>query len=88
MKITDQIFFQIQKTNPFPQFLGEKSFPIKSDCHRKLKGFWHHAEMQKKLMIKFQENAQTSRVTDIPYFIGFFQLLQGMQQVQLQQTVT
>ena len=42
-------------------------------------GFLHHAKIQKKLMIQFQENARTDRRTERPYFIGPFRLPPGVQ---------
>ena len=66
MKIKDQIFLQIQKNlflaifGPFPQFLGQENFSMKSSCYAQLlKGFWHHAKIQRNLMIPFQENSQS-----------------------------
>ena len=42
-------------------------------------GFLHHAKIQKKLMIQFQENARTDGRTERPYFIGPFRLPPGVQ---------
>ena len=54
---------------PFFQFLGQKNLFWKIHlCHTQLHmGFWPHAKIQKKLMLQFQENAQTS---------GYFQGVQ------------
>ena len=62
MKINDQIFLKIQKTLFLAHFLifwGKKSFSTKSSRYAQLlKGFWHHAKIQRNLMIQFQENTQ------------------------------
>ena len=44
----------------FPNFWGKKCFSMKSSFYAQLyKGFWHHAKIQRNLMIQFQENTQT-----------------------------
>ena len=45
----------------FSNFLEEKSFSKKIIlCHTQhQKSFWHHAEIQRNLMIQFQENTRT-----------------------------
>ena len=44
----------------FPKFLGKNFFSRKSSCHAQLHmGFQHHANIEKKLMIQFQENTWT-----------------------------
>ena len=44
----------------FPIFWGKKCFPIKPSCYAQLlKDFWHHAKIQRNLMIQFQEKTQT-----------------------------
>ena len=69
---------------PFSQFLGQKIFleNLALSCTTSY-GFWHHAKIQKKLMIKFKENAWTDgRMegwTDRPYFIRPFRLPPGVQ---------
>ena len=79
LKLMTKFFFKFKKPYfwPFPLFLGQKKFSMKSSCYAQLlKGFWHHAKIQRNLMIQFQENTQTDarrqRWTD--YFIGSFQL--------------
>ena len=65
---------------PFSQFGGKKIRLCLIQLHT---GFQHHAKIQKKLMIQFQENTQThrraERRTDRTYFIGLFQLMSGIQ---------
>ena len=43
---------------PFPQFLGQKFFHEIELLCKLLKGFWHHAKIQRILMIQLQENTQ------------------------------
>ena len=52
---------------PFPQFLGQNVFQKKSGCHAQLhQGFWHHAKIQRNLMILFPEYTQTDARTGWP----------------------
>ena len=72
MKINDKSFQYIQKTlflarfwSIFLIFGAKNSFQKIWLCHAQLHmGFQHHAKIQKKLMIQFQENAQTDGRTD------------------------
>ena len=42
------------------QCFGQKSFSKKLGCHAQFHmGFWHHAKIQRNLMIQFQESTQT-----------------------------
>ena len=52
--------------DPFSQCFGQKKFFQKIRlCHAKLHmGFQHHAKIQKKLIIQFQENGCTDGSTD------------------------
>ena len=53
-----KFFFKLKKTYFWP-FFGKKSFSTKSSCYAQLlKGFWHHAKIQRNLMMQFQENTQ------------------------------
>ena len=83
VRIKDKTFQYIQKTlflaifDPFSQFLEQNKFSRVSGCDAQLHmGFQHHAKIQKKLIIQFQENAQTDRRTDggtdRPYFVCSF----------------
>ena len=55
-----KFFFKFKKLSHFPNFGAKKSFSMKLSCYAKLlKGFWHHAKIQRNLMIQFQENTQT-----------------------------
>ena len=53
MKTNDQIFFW-----SISQFLGQKFFHEIELLCKLLKGFWHHAKIQRILMIQLQENTQ------------------------------
>ena len=54
-----KFFFKFKKPY-FWRFFGKKSFSTKSSCYAQLlKGFWHHAKIQRNLMIQIQENTQT-----------------------------
>ena len=68
MKLLTKFFFKLKKTpifGPFPQFLEQKKFLKKIWlCHAQQdKSFWHHAEIQRNLMIQFQENNRTDGTT-------------------------
>ena len=53
-KLMNKFFFKFKETYFWPK---KKERFIKSDCHAQLRqGFW---EIQKKLVIQFQENSQT-----------------------------
>ena len=55
----NKIYFW-QFLDHFPNFWGKKVFSMKSSCYAQLlKGFWHHAKIQRNLMIPFQENSQS-----------------------------
>ena len=57
-----KFFFKSKKTLFFAHFLNfwGRSFSNKSYCQAQLhKGFWHHAKMQRNLMIQFHEHTQT-----------------------------
>ena len=56
LKLMTKFFFKFKKPYfwPFPLFLGQKKFSMKSSCYAQLlKGFWHHAKIQRNLMIRF-----------------------------------
>ena len=54
-----KFFFKFKKLfltifGPFPQLLGQKSFSTKSSYYAQLlKDSWHHAKIQRNLMIEF-----------------------------------
>ena len=58
-----KFFFKFKKLYFWPispNFWGKKSFSTKSNCYAQpLKDFWHHAKIQRNLMIQLQENNQT-----------------------------
>ena len=58
----------------FPNFRGKKSFSMKSSCYaRLLKGFWHHAKIQGKLMTGLTSKTAVNwylKVKDIEYNVG------------------
>ena len=69
--INDKIFQKIQKImflthfGLFSQFFGQRKISGKPDCRAQLHmGFQHRAEIQKKLMMQFQENPQTDGGTE------------------------
>ena len=68
-------------SGPFPQFFWKKKLPQK---------IWHvpcrNSEKPNDTIPRKQPNRQQDGRMDRPYFIGPFQLLLGVQQVQLQQT--
>ena len=85
------IFFKLKKKlflTHFPNFVGQKTFSQKIWHTLIDQIFQYKAEIQRNLMIQFQENNPTeSRMegrTD-PFMVPF-QLLLRVQQVQLQQT--
>ena len=91
VKTNDQIFQYIQKTlflahfqSIFPNFGTQKFFQKIRLCQAQLHmGFWHHAQIQKKMMIQFQENTWTKvwkdRRTVRSCFIGPFRLMPRVQ---------
>ena len=61
MKINDKFFFKFKKPYfwTISQVFGAKCFSKKSGCHAQLhQGSWHHAKIQRNLMIQFPEYTQ------------------------------
>lgn len=81
-KANDQMFQLIPKKAfwaTIPIF-----FPKKLNCHAKLyMGSYHYAKVLKKITLKINENLQSDKRMDRPYFIGPFGLLPGVQKESL-----
>ena len=64
IKFKKTLFFDLFFVH-FPNLGGKIFFSKKMGCHTQLhKGFYHHAKIQRNLMIQFQENTYTDVIPE------------------------